>query len=160
FDTASYASRTQNLTLSIGGASDGANGGAEGDNIKTDVERVVGGSGNDDMTGTNGSETLEGGPGNDQIHSLSGVDQLIGGTGDDLLDAGSGNDQMDGGTGNDRFRKVPSANDSMTDPSGIDTLDFSPAPDRVLLDMSLDAGQLQDLGNGNGMRLNGVFENA
>src|SRR5262245_39095219 len=45
-DTVSYASRSQNLKLQVGGSS-GANGGDEGDFINFDLERYVGGSGND-----------------------------------------------------------------------------------------------------------------
>ncbi len=55
-DTATYASRTAPLTVTIDGiANDGAT--AEGDdNVKTDVENLVGGSAKDSLTGSGGAE--------------------------------------------------------------------------------------------------------
>ncbi|MGH7180322.1 MAG: calcium-binding protein, partial [Tepidisphaeraceae bacterium] len=162
-DTVTYASRTQNLLLSIGAGADGANGGAEGDNIRPDVERVVGGSGNDVMTGSANADVLEGGPGNDEMHGLGGDDNLIGSIGNDLLDGGDDSDNMDGGAGDDRYfetqRFLPTV-DTMTDSGGIDTLDFSGSFTKLDIDMALDAGQVQDLNGDASARLFGVFENA
>src|SRR6266481_2657042 len=45
FDTADYRFRTEDLVISLNDApDDGANGGAEGDNVRSNVERVIGGS--------------------------------------------------------------------------------------------------------------------
>src|SRR6185295_14762220 len=80
-----------NLTVSIDGvANDGDTG--EGDNVKTDVETVVGGDGADTLTGSSGNNKLVGGIGNDSLN---------GAAGDDILDGGVGADVMVGGAGND-----------------------------------------------------------
>jgi Ca2+-binding RTX toxin-like protein len=85
------------------------------------VENIVGGEGNDTLTGddlansisgSNGNDTLEGGigddsllggSGNDSLQGDSGNDELRGSTGDDLLNGGLGADTMDGGSGDDTY---------------------------------------------------------
>jgi Ca2+-binding RTX toxin-like protein len=60
----------------------------------TGIENVVGGSGNDVLTGDAGANVLDGGLGNDTLNGGGGADTLIG---------GAGNDSMTGGAGNDTF---------------------------------------------------------
>ncbi|SDC32346.1 Hemolysin-type calcium-binding repeat-containing protein [Succiniclasticum ruminis] len=62
-----------------------------------------GGSGNDTLYGSVGSDMLIGGTGKDQLHGLSGNDTLIGGDGDDILYGDYGNDTLTGGAGDDIF---------------------------------------------------------
>jgi len=62
-------------------ANDGASG--EGDNVRSDVDAVVGGSKDDVLTGS------------------PGADELQGGAGDDTLDGGFGSDVLNGGDGTD-----------------------------------------------------------
>lgn len=92
-DTVSYASRTTALTITIDGtANDGA---AETDNVKTDVENVIGGAGNDTITGSALANVLTGGDGDDTLN---------GGAGDDTFDeeaVDSGSDVFNGGAGTD-----------------------------------------------------------
>src|SRR5204862_2764067 len=58
-DTADYSQRTENVTLNADGvANDGALG--ENDNIQGDVETLVGGAGDDAITGGAGNERLVG----------------------------------------------------------------------------------------------------
>lgn len=73
--------------------------------------RIIGGTGNDDITANNSSSTIDasggndivrGGVGNDRILGSSGDDNLSGGLGDDTLNRGDGNDTINGGGGNDR----------------------------------------------------------
>lgn len=88
-DTASYASFTDPVTVSLDNvANDGTLN--EGDNVKTDVENVTGGSGSDHLFGDAAANTFLGGPGNDQLHT---------GVGNDVLDGGPGADTLDGGGG-------------------------------------------------------------
>jgi Ca2+-binding RTX toxin-like protein len=68
---------------------------------KGDVENVIGGSGNDSISGHNGNNILIGGPGNDSIYGLGGPDYIDGGEGDDYIDGGTGADDIHGGPGND-----------------------------------------------------------
>jgi Ca2+-binding RTX toxin-like protein len=74
---------------------------------------LVGGSGNDSLSGRNGGpnalygndgqDALNGGNGNDRLFGGTGNDTLYGNGGNDLLDGGSGNDYLDGGSGNDSY---------------------------------------------------------
>ena len=81
-DTLSYAGSTAGgvtINLDAGGGSQTASGGdAEGDTI-SNFENVIGGAGNDELTGDGG------------------VNRLVGGLGDDTLIGGAGGDTLDGG---------------------------------------------------------------
>jgi Ca2+-binding RTX toxin-like protein len=93
---------------------------AEYDNVRTDVEnvigtyasdRIVGSGGNNRLDGYTGSDTIDGGAGNDTVNgdglgSYTGWDDdvLRGGDGNDSLDGGRGSDSLDGGNGNDTLQ--------------------------------------------------------
>jgi Ca2+-binding RTX toxin-like protein len=62
------------------------------DNIHTDVENVIGGSGNDHITGSSKDNRLEGGAGNDTLSGMGGDDVLVPGAGNDTLIGGPGED--------------------------------------------------------------------
>jgi len=106
-DTLHYTGRTLPLIVTIGtGANDGGDG--EGDDIQDSLEHVIGGSGDDQLTGSiygnqlvggNGNDTLSGGEGDDALYGEAGNDTLTGGAGDDLLDGFTGQNQIDGGLG-------------------------------------------------------------
>ena len=128
-DTASYATRTAGVTLALDeNANDGEPG--EGDFIDFDVERAVGGLGNDNLTGSNDPDTLEGGPGNDVIDGVLGDDVLAGDAGDDTVNGNVGNDSVTGGEGNDGLAGGDNddtvsggdGNDSLAGDAGADTL--------------------------------------
>jgi Ca2+-binding RTX toxin-like protein len=89
-DAVTYAARSASVTVSVDGVANDGQG--ESDNVGSDVERLVGGSGDDTLTGGAGHETLEGGPG---------ADTLSGGAGDDILEGGAGTDDLDCGDGVD-----------------------------------------------------------
>jgi Ca2+-binding RTX toxin-like protein len=104
-----------------GGAANGSDAGApravagddgapgEGDDIRDDVEAVVGGAGDDVLTGGD--------------HA----DMLLGGNGDDTLAGGLGNDSLIGGNGLDWFVEgsAPNGSDIFNGGAGLDTLDYS-----------------------------------
>jgi Ca2+-binding RTX toxin-like protein len=74
----------------------------EGDPIAgQDVENVMGGSGNDNLTGSNEANVLSGNAGNDTLTGNGGTDVLNGGDGDDWMIGGGGNDSLAGGAGTD-----------------------------------------------------------
>jgi Ca2+-binding RTX toxin-like protein len=99
-DVADYSSRTAAVTISLNNsADDGASG--ERDNVKTDVEDVIGGSGQDKITGDSADNVLSGGAGNDTLDGGAGNDVMHGGAGDDRMLQGLGNDTFDGGDGSD-----------------------------------------------------------
>ncbi len=67
----------------------------------TSIENLIGGSGNDTITGDSGANVLDGSSGNDTISGGGGADTLKGGFGNDVLIGGSGQDSFDGGSGTD-----------------------------------------------------------
>ena len=64
----------------------------EVDNVHSDIETVLGGSGNDKIIGNPFANKLVGNAGNDTIFGGDGNDTLIGGPGTDQLDGQGGND--------------------------------------------------------------------
>ncbi|RMG85926.1 MAG: hypothetical protein D6712_08640, partial [Chloroflexi bacterium] len=117
-DTLDYSALTNTITVDLStGSASGVSSGAN--NSVSNVENVIGGSGDDNITGTNGVNVLDGGAGNDTINGLNGDDTIIGGAGDDNLFGGNGNDTY---SYNDGW-----GNDIITDNvgAGSDTLDLS-----------------------------------
>lgn len=105
-DVADYQYRSAALTITIdGSANDGL--ASEADNVKTDVEAVVGGTAADTITGGSGNETLHGGDGADTLNGGSGNDTLIGNAGNDTLNGGAGDDLFEN-EGNDSAFAVTS----------------------------------------------------
>jgi uncharacterized delta-60 repeat protein len=90
-DTSNYSSRTDALKITLDGTSnDGGSNGAEGDNVQT--EEVLGGSGNDTITGSAGDDYLSGGAGADSITGNGGNDVITGSTGSDKMYGNAGDD--------------------------------------------------------------------
>jgi Ca2+-binding RTX toxin-like protein len=94
-DTAKFFSG--NNTISIDGIkNDGTFG---GDNVGLTIENVVGGPGNDTITGrtsgANAANKLVGGGGDDVLNGLDGNDRLDGGPGADVVHGGTGSDTVD-----------------------------------------------------------------
>jgi uncharacterized delta-60 repeat protein len=116
-DLADYSNRTENLTIGIGSAADdGASG--EGDNVRTGVENVTAGAGNDTirgdgvrnvLRGNGGSDSLHGNGGNDFFNGGPGADRIFGGDGDDEIYARDGiaDLTLDGGLGTDKAQVDP-----------------------------------------------------
>jgi hypothetical protein len=134
FDSADYRFRTEDLVITLNDApDDGANGGNEGDNVHSDVERVVGGSGNDLIVGSDadnsvspgdGNDTVLGGVGDDSLDGDGGDDWLIGEEGNDRLTGGPGQDLMEGRNGNDTFVAAQDGErDTLEGGAGTDTAD-------------------------------------
>lgn len=131
-DRADYQLRTNALTILVdGNANDGESG--EKDNIKNDVEIILGGDGNDTITGSANGDEIHGGPGDDTIYGGAGNDILTGNSGDDKLNGDTGDDTFaesgidaeyasgteEKGDGNDII------NGGTNSGSGLDTLDYS-----------------------------------
>jgi Ca2+-binding RTX toxin-like protein len=110
-----------------------------GGNPNTQFEKIIGGPGNDSVTGTNsnetlvgngGNDTLDGSGGNDSLDGSAGTDSITGGAGNDILIGGADNDSLDGGSNDDRYVFSGSTtlgtdqiNESAS--SGTDTIDLS-----------------------------------
>jgi Ca2+-binding RTX toxin-like protein len=132
-DTATYASRTAAVTVDLDGSGDDGESG-EGDNVAANVENVIGGSGNDTLTGSSDDNVLSGGPGTDTLDGLDGADVFNGGAGTDTVtyasrtnpvtvDIDSAPDDGEAGEGDDVETDV----ENLTGGSGADTLTGSSA---------------------------------
>jgi Ca2+-binding RTX toxin-like protein len=93
-DTIDYAGRTQPLTVFLDNVADDGETN-EHDNVRSNVENVIGGSARDTLHSLDAFSRLDGRGGDDLLFGENGPDTLIGGPGVDLLDAGSGNDAVD-----------------------------------------------------------------
>ncbi|MDB5693153.1 MAG: serralysin-like metalloprotease protein [Alphaproteobacteria bacterium] len=92
-----------------------------------DLVVVLGGTGNDHLTGTAGADFIDGNNSstpnvadNDVLNGMGGNDILVGRAGNDILDGGTGDDSMTGGTGNDIYY-VDSTADTVTENAGEGT---------------------------------------
>jgi hypothetical protein len=167
-DTADYGARTIPLTLSIDGqANDGEPN--EGDTIGSDVESLVGGSGNDRITGSAAANGIWAQAGDDTVNGGAGADWLNGGAGTDTADYSSRtkplalsfdnqandgeageNDQLSsdfetmiGGWGSDTLRGSANA-DRLEGASGNDTLEGLGATDVMRGSAGADIMQSRD----------------
>jgi Ca2+-binding RTX toxin-like protein len=108
-DTISYQGEFSNfaINLLVGQTSSDrnpANSSTPGSGIEdtfTSIENVIGGEGNDTITGDAIGNTLSGRAGNDVISGGGGRDYMDGGDGNDTLRGDSGDDVLSGGGGND-----------------------------------------------------------
>jgi Ca2+-binding RTX toxin-like protein len=115
---------------------------------------IVGGGGNDVITGnagnnvvigSSGNDTLRGGAGNDQLWGDDGNDSLDGGAGNDILVgdlfSAVGNDVLLGGLGNDVIRGA-GGNDTITGGAGNDTMRYTSTLDGHDLIIGFDGNPL------------------
>ena len=68
-----------------------------------DNDRLFGRGGDDDLRGGLGSDFMSGGMGDDQLIGDDGADKMFGGDGDDTLNGGRDQDTIRGGDGNDEI---------------------------------------------------------
>lgn len=114
-NTVSYALRTATIDVTLcsdptdnvglptstaAACTDADGEGAEADKL-TNLQWVVGGDGDDNLTGSSAAETFEGGLGIDTIHGGGGDDTIYGEGGDDFLFGDDGDDYLEGGPGDD-----------------------------------------------------------
>jgi Ca2+-binding RTX toxin-like protein len=99
-DAVTYENRATKVTATINGvANDGVVG--ENDNVKTDVENLIGGDHNDKLSGDGDTNQLFGGDGGDELNGLGGPDTLNGEGSNDTFIPSAGADNMIGGVGID-----------------------------------------------------------
>jgi Ca2+-binding RTX toxin-like protein len=100
FDTVDFSRRAFGVPVSLDGLpNDGSAG--EGDNVDTDIERLIGTGLLDQFEGAPGRQVLIGGGGDDIIDGGPGADLIRGGPGDDSIFGADGADMLVGGTGGD-----------------------------------------------------------
>jgi hypothetical protein len=125
---------------------------AQGDQITTGDDFILGNVGDDTIDGDAGNDTIDGGADNDSIDGGTGDDSLLGGVGSDTLVGGDGADTLDGGTEDDSI-DGGTGNDSLLGGDGLDTLSGGVGAD------TLDGGAENDSidgGTGNDSLLGGV----
>ena len=129
-DQVSYGSTDETLRVSLNDiADDGVAG--EHDNVLSDVEDVLGSTGDDvlegdgddnQLGGQNGDDVLIGGGGNDALGGRRGDDRLVGDQGNDRLFGWEEQDDLFGGRGDDKLRGGED-HDDLFGHRGDDTLD-------------------------------------
>jgi Ca2+-binding RTX toxin-like protein len=105
---------------------------------------LLGGEGNDTLTGSAADDVLDGGPGDDILLGRGGNDTLLGGPGNDTLNGGQGSDQMIGGEGDDLIIWNPGdGSDVVEGQDGNDTLLFNGANISEVVDLSANGQRLR-----------------
>ncbi|MGJ8605509.1 MAG: Hint domain-containing protein [Marivita sp.] len=117
----------------------------------SNIENVIGGSGDDTLIGSAANNALTGGAGNDTIDGGSGADTLEGGDGDDSISGGAGNDILSGQEGDDTFVLENGFGDDLiqggeTGETNGDTIDASGLTQNVTVDLT--AGNSADSESG------------
>lgn len=105
---------------------------------------ILGGDGDDTLTGSSNADVLEGGSGNDTLFGRAGSDRLLGGPGNDTLIGGSGTDEILGEKGDDQIVWNPGdGSDRIEGEGGRDTLTFNGANVGEIVDMSSNGNRLR-----------------
>ena len=100
-----------------------------GINFVSGIEEVIGGAGNDILSGSSREETLIGGAGDDRLCAAAGSDTIEGGSGCDLIIA-----------------SLDSANDSYDGGADCDTLDLSMATMHIEVDFAAGEARGEEIG--------------
>ncbi len=106
-------------------------------------DAINGGQGNDTISGGAGDDLIRGGKGNDLISGGDGNDILMGNQGDDTLNGGAGNNFLRGGKGNDVLIGGD-GNDILIGDTGNNTLTGGGGADTFVL-IGLDPGTLSSV---------------
>lgn len=144
-DIADYQLRTNVLNISLdNGANDGES--AEKDNVKSDIEVVLGGSAADVLVGSSANDELHGGPGGDTISGGAGDDKLVGDAGNDTLNGEAGNDTFDDGDLDAYYASGTelkgAGGDIMNGGSGTDTVTYTERTNPVTITVCMDPAKL------------------
>lgn len=101
-DIADYSLRSAPVAVTLDGSWNDGEAGEE-DNVRDDVEILVGGDGHDTLVGNTAGNAIDGGPGDDTIVGGDGEDLLLGGAGGDRITSRDGGvvDVVDCGDGSD-----------------------------------------------------------
>jgi Ca2+-binding RTX toxin-like protein len=111
-DVLSYVERAGAVSVDADVVADDGESG-EGDDVRADVETLIGGAGNDRLLGSSSNNTLIGGPGDDILDGSSGDDTFV--TGPDA----DGADTIIGGTGRDGVSYAERAGGVAIDVDGV-----------------------------------------
>ncbi len=131
-DVVTYAAARAAVSVTADDQPDGATGNdgvsGEHDNVRSDVEQVVGSPFADHMDAASSTTTLSGGAGNDTLTASTVGSVLFGDDGDDTLTGRDNRDTLHGGAGKDTLDGGAGA-DTLLGEDGDDTILAGPAPD-------------------------------
>ncbi|WP_338847538.1 putative Ig domain-containing protein [Massilia sp. W12] len=107
-------------------------GGGGNDTLSGDIlsDELFGGAGNDSLDGGLSGDTLQGGDGNDTLLGSFGADKLQGENDNDSIDGGSGDDTLGGGAGDD-IMSGGIDNDQMQGDAGNDSMEGGTGDDKL-----------------------------
>ncbi|MDA9920135.1 hypothetical protein N9D87_01555 [bacterium] len=108
------------------------------------TDTVNGLAGNDKLLGGSGVDTLNGGSGNDHLYGYAGADELRGGAGTDVIYAGKDDDIVYGGDGTDELYGE-AGDDTLYTGTGADVVNGGLGDDTIIVDG--DAGNKTLLGS-------------
>ena len=95
-DTVVYTGCEKPLWIDLDGAAGDDGEAGEHDTVGADVENILGGWGNDHLTGNSANNLIDGDDGNDVIHGGAGNDRLLGQRGSDAIYGEAGDDYVSG----------------------------------------------------------------
>lgn len=131
----------------LGGEGDDViTGGSRGDQLfgEQGDDTLLGMGGQDILDGSDGDDFEDGGAGDDRLTGGEGNDFLTGGDGFDFLSGDQGEDVLIGGADNDVFRwSRGDGNDVIEGQAGFDSLQFDGSDDDERFDLSADGGRLR-----------------
>gem|GEM_PF-3551641 len=119
-DTALYDERGPGEPVTVSLTTVGDDGTPGENDALLGVESVVGGAGNDVLSGDDGPNALSGNGGNDTISGLDGPDTLHGGEGRDIVSGDLGSDQLFGDGGDDSLLAFDNISDTLDCGDGSD----------------------------------------
>jgi Ca2+-binding RTX toxin-like protein len=123
FDVVSYANESNALTVDLGSPGAQVTGLSSGIDSLTSIEKLIAGSGNDNIRGSDTSNNFLVGGG--------GLDTIVGGDLNDTIEGGAGADQLTGGNGDDLFIYTAASHfasgESIAGGGGVDTLQLDGA---------------------------------
>lgn len=135
-DSVSYRTSQVSVTVLLDNiANDGARTEEEGDNVRDDVEQLLGGPGDDILAGSGAANGMRGGGGADALLGGGGDDVLLGEAGNDFINGGVGNDLIDGSDGVDQLHGSE-GDDTVAARDGAQdtTVDGGPGTDTCIVD--------------------------
>lgn len=128
-DTVSLTFDVNAATIRLDDKANDAVGGDGGDNYHSDLERVLGTTGDDTFVGSSHADELSGSSGDDRISGGGGNDKLYGGEDSDKVDGGAGKDSVYGDSssccadnGNDVITVTDGKRDSVNCGGGADAV--------------------------------------
>jgi Ca2+-binding RTX toxin-like protein len=129
-DTFTMAGQTSDYDIDLGAGRVRLKGDPGGGTL-SNFENIIGGKGDDILTGNSGKNEISGGGGADDLYGKAGADTLSGGGGNDNILGGGGRDNINGGKGADSL-SGEGGNDKIVGGGGGDSLQGGGGRDKLI----------------------------